>query len=55
MDITEIKEVEQLKDTYEVNKLLHSGKWVLLNVASGNYPEDGMAYTVFTLGRVADD
>lgn len=54
MDIKDVKQVDTLRDVTKVNKLLDSGKWILLNVANGTYPEDGMAYVIFTVGRVAE-
>ena len=54
MNITDVKEVDTLRDHKTVNEILHSGKWILLNVANGTYPEDGMAYILFTVGRVLE-
>ena len=54
MDIMDVKEVSVLNDSRKVNQMLESGQWVLLNVANGTYAEDGAAYCLFTLGRVAE-
>lgn len=54
MNIIDVKEVSILRDVHEVNNLLSTNKWILLDVASGTYPEDGMAYQLFTVGRILD-
>ncbi|MBD3667474.1 MAG: hypothetical protein HUJ16_05905 [Kangiella sp.] len=49
MEISDVKEIEETTRKYEVNQLLELG-WVLLNTASGQWPDSQEAHIRYTLG-----
>ncbi|EPJ4280566.1 TPA: hypothetical protein ACPEVW_000767 [Proteus mirabilis] len=54
-DFTHVKEITEYtvsgSQAYEMNKLLGSGDWILLGVASG-VDEDGYPLHKYSLGRI---